>query len=599
MPSITNIAAYKFAPLDDLRARRARLIEQCRAWNLKGTILLSPEGINLFVAGDGADIERLLGELRSWPGLAGLQTKVSTTDEQPFNRMLVRLKKEIIAFGVPGIDPAQRTSPKLSAPELKQWLDEGRPITLLDTRNDYEVKLGTFTNARTLGLDHFRNFPAAVQQLPPELKTTPIVMFCTGGIRCEKAGPFMESVGFEHIYQLDGGILKYFEECGSAHYEGECFVFDQRVGVDPALRETDSAQCYVCQSPLTADEQQDERYVVHQSCPYCFRTPAEKMAATLQKRHEEIRHVMTPLPGLEPYDNLRPITIPQEWHGATVLEAFSQLARGCSVDQWQAALDQHLVLNYAQQPVTGDQRVKEGEFYYHKTPGITEPPIDPAIQILHEDEALIVLHKPAPLPMHPGGRYNRHTLQNILNLVYHPQKPRPAHRLDANTTGLVLVTRSRHFAARLQPQFEDGEVVKTYLARVHGHPPQETFRCDAPISETPGEVGRRTVPPTGGLSASTLFRVVRREEDGTALLEVQPLTGRTNQIRVHLWHLGWPICGDPIYRSGSELGDQQTLHPNDPPLCLHAWRLRFNHPLDFSPQEFEAPLPDWAKAGVP
>jgi predicted sulfurtransferase len=184
-------------------------------------------------------VEKLLAELRRLPGLAELAPKYSETDHQPFTRMLVRLKKEIIAFGVPGIEPAKRTSPKLAAKELKQWLDEGRPVTLLDTRNDYEVKLGTFKNARPIGVDHFRDFPAAVARLPAELKEQPIVMFCTGGIRCEKAGPFMEGQGFKHIFQLDGGILKYFEECGGAHYAGECFVFDQRVGLDPSLQETE------------------------------------------------------------------------------------------------------------------------------------------------------------------------------------------------------------------------------------------------------------------------------------------------------------------------------------------------------------------------
>src|SRR6185503_15646103 len=166
------------------------------------------------------------------------------------------------------IDPARRPSPKLAARTLKQWLDECRPVTLLDTRNDYEVKLGTFKNARPIGVDHFRDFPDAVRRLPSELKEQPIVMFCTGGIRCEKAGPFMEREGFKNIFQLEGGILKYFEECGGAHYDGECFVFDQRVGVDPSLHETESAQCFNCLTPLTAQEQKDERYRPGKSCPF-------------------------------------------------------------------------------------------------------------------------------------------------------------------------------------------------------------------------------------------------------------------------------------------------------------------------------------------
>ena len=162
MEPVVNIAAYKFLPLSDLKRARSRLLSLCREWDLKGTILLSPEGINLFVAGAEDMIDRLLVELRSWPGLADLEPKFSTTQHQPFRRMLVRIKKEIIAFGVEGIDPAKRTSPKLPAAELKRWLDEGRPVTLLDTRNDYEVKLGTFRNALPIGVEHFREFPDAV-----------------------------------------------------------------------------------------------------------------------------------------------------------------------------------------------------------------------------------------------------------------------------------------------------------------------------------------------------------------------------------------------------------------------------------------------------
>src|SRR5436190_350077 len=288
MKKFVNIAAYKFAPLADIGPLRGRLSRLCKEWHLRGTILLSAEGINLFVAGAAEQIELLLGELRSLPGLADLQPKVSETDHQPFNRMLVRLKKEIIAFGINEIAPGQHTSPKLPAKTLKQWLDEGRPVTLLDTRNDYEVKLGTFRNARAIGIDNFRDFPEAVNKLPAELKEQPIVMFCTGGIRCEKAGPFMEREGFKQIFQLEGGILKYFEDCGGAHYDGECFVFDQRVGLDPSLQETDSTQCFRCQTPLSEADQADERYVPGQCCPFCFQTPAEQMAATIAEPHAAI-----------------------------------------------------------------------------------------------------------------------------------------------------------------------------------------------------------------------------------------------------------------------------------------------------------------------
>ena len=270
MPGIINLSAYRFTPLDDLPAWKDRLKDVANAGGLKGTILLSPEGINLFVAGERAPVTALLAAIHTMPGLADLRPKERESDDQPFNRMLVKIKPEIIAFGVAGIDPARRPTAKLPARTLKQWLDEGRPLTLLDTRNDYEVRLGTFRGAVPAGIENFRDFPSAVDRLPAALKEQPVVMFCTGGIRCEKAGPYMEKMGFKQVLQLDGGILKYFEECGGAHYEGECFVFDKRVGVDPALRETNTVMCFRCQMPLTETEQLDPRYVPDVSCPYCL-----------------------------------------------------------------------------------------------------------------------------------------------------------------------------------------------------------------------------------------------------------------------------------------------------------------------------------------
>ncbi|HEV2696000.1 MAG TPA: sulfurtransferase [Verrucomicrobiae bacterium] len=594
MKKIANIAAYKFATLPDLRALRTRLLAQCRGWELKGTILLSVEGINLFVAGEREKIDLLLAELRSLPGLEDLKPKFSETDHQPFSRMLVRMKKEIIAFGIEGINPALRTSPKLSAKELKQWLDEGRPVTLLDTRNDYEVKLGTFKNAVPAGIDHFRDFPAAVRKLPPQLKEQPIVMFCTGGIRCEKAGPFMENEGFKQIFQLDGGILKYFEECGGAHYDGECFVFDQRVGLDPSLQETEATQCFRCQTPLSADDQKDARYVPGQSCPFCFKTPAEQMAVVIAQRHAAIARAITPLPGSVPYDNYKPVNVPADCDQKTLLETLCRICSHISAEHWEAECARGLMLDMDEQPVAANKVVRAGERYRHKFPNITEPDVNGRVEIVHEDEALIVVNKPAPLPMHSNGRFYRNTLQHILNTVYHPQKPHPAHRLDANTTGIVLITRTRHFAGKLQPQFERGQVEKIYLVRVQGRPTSETFFCDAPIAVESGLLGSRAIDSENGLAARTEFRVVKELADGTTLLEARPLTGRTNQIRVHCAHLGFPIVGDPVYRTGGKLGDVQTLGVDDPPLCLHAWRISFLHPQTRQPMTFTAPPPAWA-----
>lgn len=595
MPTFTNIAAYKFAPLADLKALREQLARQCKTWGLRGTILLSPEGINLFVAGAQADVDRLLTELRAVPGLDGLVAKFSVSDHQPFHRMLVKIKKEIIAFGVEGIDPARRPAPKLAARELKQWLDEGRPVTLLDTRNDYEVKLGTFRNALPIGVQNFRNFPEAVGRLPPELKQQPIVMFCTGGIRCEKAGPFMQREGFEQIFQLDGGILKYFEECGNAHYDGECFVFDHRVGVDPTLRETDTTQCHACQTPLNADDQRDPRYVDGQSCPYCFRSNEQQRAESIERRQQAIQTVTTPLPGSQPYDNYRPVKIPAKHDGQSLLHTLCELFGHVPAADWHRHCEQGRMLGLDGQPAGPDHVVHTGERYLQRKPETVEPDVNVDLRILYEDEAILVLHKPAPLPMHPCGRFNRNTLQYILGEVYKPQAPRPAHRLDANTSGVVVFSRTRHVASLLQPQFERGEIEKLYLARVHGHPPDDQFDCRVPISESSGDLGSRDAVEVGGLPARTDFRVLQRFEDGTSLLEAVPVTGRTNQIRVHLWHLGWPICGDQAYLPGRQLGETQTHSTDSSPLCLLARRITFTHPLSRQRLTFEADEPAWAK----
>ena len=289
MPAFTNLATYRFAPLRELRELQAELRAFCGASGMRGTILLSPEGINLFVSAPRATLEELLVRLRRVPGLPELRGKESTSAEQPFNRMLVKIKKEIIAFGVAGVDPAERPAPRVAPRALKQWLDEGRRVTLLDTRNRYEVDLGTFRGARTLGLDHFREFPDAVAALPNELKDEPIVTFCTGGIRCEKAAPLLELAGFRNVFQLDGGILNYFAECGDAHYEGDCFVFDKRVALDSSLRATGAALCFVCQMPLTPAEQKDPRYVESVSCPHCVLTRPRRTIELSAAAHDSSR----------------------------------------------------------------------------------------------------------------------------------------------------------------------------------------------------------------------------------------------------------------------------------------------------------------------
>jgi UPF0176 protein len=233
---VVNIAAYRFVALQDLVRRRDQLRSLCAELNLKGTILLSPEGINLFLAGEREGIDAFLDHLDQDVDLAGMTVKRSLSAAQPFARMKVKLKREIIPFGIEGIDPLRQPAPALAPQTLRDWLIEDRELTLLDVRNDYEIEYGTFAGAQSLGLDHFRDLPAAVEQLNDDLRQRPLVMFCTGGIRCEKAGPYLQQQGFREVYQLDGGILHYFAECGGEHYEGDCFVFDERVAVDPNLR---------------------------------------------------------------------------------------------------------------------------------------------------------------------------------------------------------------------------------------------------------------------------------------------------------------------------------------------------------------------------
>lgn len=594
MSAVTNISTYRFAELSGLKDLREELTAACKSWNLKGTILLSTEGINLFVAGAAESIDRLLAKLRSIPGLESLEPKVSTSDKQPFNRMLVRVKKEIISFGMESIRPANYTSPKIAAAELKRWLDEGRPVTLLDTRNDYEVKLGTFKGAVIPNINTFREFPNAVRNLPETLKDQPVVMFCTGGIRCEKAGPFMEMEGFRNIYQLDGGILKYFEECGGDHYEGECFVFDQRVGVDPGLRESEHALCFACQAPLDAADQEDPRHVEGVSCPHCFKSEPQRMAERIMKIQAAITAAAHPLPGSIPQENRRPVNIPAAQDGRTLLEVLIDIFPQIPAAEWEARCDAGRFQNYGGTIRGKDHRVRGGERVVQIFPPDTEPPVSADIRVLYEDEAILVVHKPAPLPMHASGRFHRNTLQHILNLAYAPKYPRPVHRLDANTTGLVLFARTRHYCRLLQRQFLEGTVDKHYLVRALGHPEQDRFFSDAAISAEPDVMGTRGIDELDGLPSRTDFEVIERCADGTTLLEAKLGTGRTNQIRVHLWQLGYPVLGDPAYLPNQQIGDTQTLDPESPPLQLHAWKLEFQHPASGEKLQLEAERPSWA-----
>ena len=263
-----NVSAYRFTPLaaDQLSTIKADLLQIANQCSLKGTVLLSTEGINLFVAGLAAQIDAFFSHLNQYEQFQDLPRKDSLSAEQPFTRMLVRIKKEIISMGHEEIMPAKRTAPHLSAEQFKQWYEQNKDMVVLDTRNDYEVELGTFQDAVDLNIETFRAFPDAVRELPKDMKKKTVVTFCTGGIRCEKAAEYMLQQGFEDVYQLDGGILKYFEECGDSHYNGECFVFDKRVAVNANLEETGTSQCFACRMPLRTEEQSPV-------CPHCNGNP--------------------------------------------------------------------------------------------------------------------------------------------------------------------------------------------------------------------------------------------------------------------------------------------------------------------------------------
>jgi RluA family pseudouridine synthase len=318
------------------------------------------------------------------------------------------------------------------------------------------------------------------------------------------------------------------------------------------------------------------------------------MSAAIARRHEAIRRAVTPLPGSLQHDHFKPLNIPGRCDGLTMLAALDQMVGNVSPAEWESEFARGRIVNADLEPVAATQTVRAGQRFRHLFPGVTEPWVNGAVEILHEDESLVVVNKPAPLPMHAGGRYYRNTLQHILNEAYHPQTPHPAHRLDAGTTGVVLVARTRAFATQLHRQFALDRVAKVYLVRVQGWPPEEEFSCDAPISVASGRRCSRTVDLENGLPAQTGFRVRQRQADGTTLIEARPRTGRTNQIRVHLWHLGFPVCGEAVYLPDGNPGRTWTSPPGNPvPLCLHAWQIRFVHPLTQETLEFAAPAPAW------
>jgi UPF0176 protein len=235
-----NLSAYRFVALDDLVTLRQRIFDAARAAGLKGTVLLAEEGINLFVAGAPDAARAWLAGLRTDPRFAPLDVKESFSDSLPFRRLKVKVKREVIRMNQPQVRPAAGRAPALDATTLARWLDAGRddagrPIAMLDTRNGFEVDAGAFDGALDWRLAKFSDFPSAVAAHRGELDGRTVVTYCTGGIRCEKAALALQGAGFEHVWQLDGGILRYLEQVGGRHWHGRCFVFDERESLDADL----------------------------------------------------------------------------------------------------------------------------------------------------------------------------------------------------------------------------------------------------------------------------------------------------------------------------------------------------------------------------
>jgi UPF0176 protein len=273
--SHVNIAAYKFVTFDNTEQMRPLYQALCQELALKGTILLTPEGINMFVSGPRGQIDQFLAWVRSDARFADMPVKESYSEEQSHKRMLVKIKKEIITMRMPLIQPELGRAPAVEPVTLKRWLDQGhddngKPVVMVDTRNAFEVDVGTFNNTIDYRIDKFTEFPDVIAANKEALADKTVVTFCTGGIRCEKAAIHMQNIGYDNVYQLEGGILKYFEDVGGAHYTGDCFVFDYRTALNPQLEPTVTVQCFACRAVVTPRQQLAPEYVYEVSCPHCY-----------------------------------------------------------------------------------------------------------------------------------------------------------------------------------------------------------------------------------------------------------------------------------------------------------------------------------------
>jgi UPF0176 protein len=285
-------ALYRFAPFSDCAAIQAPLAALCRAQSVKGTLLVAPEGINGTIAGSDPGIAAVLGHIRGLPHCADLEVKFSRAAVTPFHRMKVRLKREIVTMGQPHIDPLASVGTYVAPAEWNALIADPETI-VIDTRNDYEVAIGTFQGAVDPKTASFRDFPewfrSERDRLLGDGRAPRIAMFCTGGIRCEKSTAFLKAEGVEEVFHLQGGILKYLEEIPAAAslWQGECFVFDQRVSVGHGLAPGSHALCHACRRPVNVVDQAAPEYEPGVSCPACFDARSEEQRAGYRERHRQ------------------------------------------------------------------------------------------------------------------------------------------------------------------------------------------------------------------------------------------------------------------------------------------------------------------------
>lgn len=283
-------ALYKFVTLDDFESLREPLLEVMLDNRVRGTLLLAREGINGTIAGSREGIDTLLSHLTSDPRLAGLDHKESRTDKPPFLRSKVKLKREIVTMGVEGIDPRRAAGTYVKPTEWNNLISDPE-VLLIDTRNDYEHQVGSFKNAVNPNTGSFREFPQYVRDNLDPARHKKVAMFCTGGIRCEKSTAYLKEQGFEEVYHLQGGILKYLEEVPKEEtlWQGECFVFDDRVTVDHDLQRGNYDQCNACRMPVTPKEKQSPLFEQGVSCPHCFDKVSKADRARFREREKQIR----------------------------------------------------------------------------------------------------------------------------------------------------------------------------------------------------------------------------------------------------------------------------------------------------------------------